>query len=90
MEKVDIFGKSMLMRGAGTINLSDGKIAMAFYPFGKWTESKPDFIEKFWRSLGPALAEVKVDGTFDKPIIKATVPILSKPLGIFGTEKRKE
>jgi hypothetical protein len=92
MDKVQISGKSMRMEGTGSIDISDGTIAMKFNASGKPSKSKLSFLETAARGFGSAVAEIKVDGMFNKPQIETTLlPVLSKPFGILGTkEKRKE
>lgn len=92
LDEVLISGKSMQMKGTGTINMTDGRVAMKFNAFGKKTGLRPSVADTFAMILSYAVVEVKVGGTLDKPEIERTVlPIFTKPFGIFGTkEKGKE
>lgn len=89
LDKVEVSGKSMQMKGAGKVDVNSGNIDMKFNAFGKRT-SKPSFVETLTRSLGSAVVEVEVKGTFDKPKIKkTTLPVLKRPFGIFGDKEKK-
>lgn len=91
LDKVQISGNSMRMEGTGSIDITDGTIAMKFNASGKPSKSKPSFLETAARGLGSAVVEVKVDGKFNEPQIETTLlPVLSKPFGIFGTKKARD
>ena len=85
LENVEIFGKTMQMRGSGFLNTDDGSINADFNAFGKRSVNPPSFIESLTRSLGAAVVHVEVDGTLNKPKIKkTTLPVIRKPFEILG------
>lgn len=88
LDDVMISGKSMQMKGAGSLDIADGAISMKFNAYGKKSLSEPSFIDTLTMSLGSAVASVKVDGTLDNPKIERTVlPVISKPFEILGSKE---
>ena len=85
---ISMSGDSMAFKGAGDLDLVDGKIDLDLSAYGNNIKSNPSLIESLARGIGAAIVKVKVDGTTDDPRVKvSTLPVIQGGMGILG-EKR--
>ncbi len=88
LDRVDIYGNTLSLRGSGTLDLPTQQANIDFIAYSNSHKTEPSFIESLARSLGPAMLQVQLQGRIEDPQITVeTLPALKSPLNIMGGVK---
>lgn len=86
-EELYMSGDSSVWQGSGRLNVKTSQVELTLNSFGSEMTSEPSFLESLAKSLGSTVVKVQVSGNIESPQIETTtLPMLTSPLDILGTE----
>ena len=91
IDRLDLRGRSLTMRGEGTINLKPASVDLAFTAAGPRSQIQPSMLESLAEGMMPAIVRVTVKGPLEDPVIEKTaLPVITDTLGILGKPIQKK
>ena len=90
-EQLDIAGKSMSLRGSGSINIAAKNADLVFIAAGPKLTEEPSMLKSLAEGMAPALVRVTVNGPVANPKIEKTaLPLIQDTFSILGRPIEKE
>jgi hypothetical protein len=86
-EEVYMYGKSLVMKGAGRLDLRENNVNLDFVSYAGQKNVEPTLLDSLARGLGQAMVTVKVHGNIENPEIETTpLPLLKSPIDLLGNK----
>jgi len=91
IDRLDLRGRSLTMRGEGSIHLKPANVNLAFTAAGPRSQNQPSMLESLAEGMIPAIVRVTVKGPLEDPVIEKTaLPVIADTLGILGKPIQKK
>lgn len=88
-EEVLMRDGSSVLRGSGGLDLDSNQLDITFQAFGQKMTQEPSFVDSLLAVVSPAIIQIHVTGTTDRPRIKTqTLSVLNAPGDLLGPKKR--